>query len=176
MSALLAAGAALAASLITGILTWLAGRSQLKQQSLDQQKARIEQLRRDTYARCGEHLMAYLAQLNNWTVLGWNAGEEDLRDVRRGATELRREGLSCTAAVSLVGPLAMVERFQDAHNRLLSVERKLVRALTIPRPTDEPSDLKFGYLDTYGTDRALEAFFGEARATLGFSEIDEPAP
>lgn len=67
--ALIAAGAASGASLVTGVLTWLAGRNNMNLQLADQQNVRHEQLRRETYVKGNEPLTSQMTLITDYSLV-----------------------------------------------------------------------------------------------------------
>ncbi|MGD6752282.1 hypothetical protein [Streptomyces sp. BH105] len=175
-SALVAAGAALAASLITGVLTWLAGRSHMALQLADQQDVRREQLRREVYARCIELLMVKSSQLLTWTRDGWDGAEASLEAMRDRHDEMSSQSLSRVAELSMVGPRFMVGLYTRTRGKMDGLQEDLEEVLSAaaPRPSGHPVDLLETPVREAGA--ALEAFCEAARQVLEFDELDHHDP
>ncbi|WP_330282935.1 hypothetical protein [Streptomyces sp. NBC_00588] len=171
-SALIAAGAALGASLITGVLTWLAGRSHMSMQFEDQRDVRREQLRRETYARCIELLISHTALTLDCSHAGWEGGQSALAVMRQGTAGLSQQALSQMAELHMVGPRHMVGLFSQARRQLDDLQAALEDVLSGPRPTDErhPTDLLAVEIREAGA--AVEAFCESSRQVLAFDEFD----
>lgn len=166
--ALISSGAALAASAITGGLTWLAARSNLARQLIDQKDARHEQHRREVYTACLESLSALTnaAQRYGSSVLAGN--EETALVVRGEISSLLGTQVQRVSALNLVGPEALGQVYERAHNAIMDFAEfldQLPPAGGASRPAD-PVAAAIPYLDRIGV--AVEGFGREARLALGF--------
>lgn len=175
--ALIAAGAALGASLITGVLTWLAGRSHMTLQLADQQDARREQLRREIYAKCIELLMVKSSLLLTCTRAGWDGAEGSLESMRQRQGEMSSQSLSRVAELSMVGPRFMVGLYSHARSKMDDLQEALEEVLstaTVHPADSQPVDLLAVEVREAGA--TLEEFCNASRQVLEFDELDHHEP
>ncbi|MFF7138937.1 hypothetical protein ACFZBZ_42375 [Streptomyces sp. NPDC008196] len=165
--ALISSGSALAASAITGVLTWLAGRSHLVRQLADQKDARHEQYRRDVYAGCLESLSALITSVQTYAarvVAGDSEAEGAADEVMAGqATHLRH-----SAALQLVGPETLTRSYDQAHSAIMDLAEFAQRMPPVGDPSrpEDPYRASLPYINRIG--EKFESFGREARLVLGF--------
>ncbi|MXM62348.1 hypothetical protein GR925_02515 [Streptomyces sp. HUCO-GS316] len=165
--ALISSGAALAASAITGCLTWLAGRSNLVRQLIDQKEARHEQHRREVYTVCLESLSALVIAAQNYGTYRIADNEESYRLARDEISSLLGEHVHRVSALHLVGPESLAQTYERAHNAIL----EFVEFMDLLPPSGfpaRPADMHdvAPYLDRIG--EAVERFGRDASLVLGF--------
>ncbi|MDI9832232.1 hypothetical protein [Streptomyces sp. KAU_LT] len=137
--ALITSGAALAASAITGGLTWLAGRSNLARQLVDQKSARHEQHCREVYTSCLESLSTMLDLIQKYGASRLSGGDEGARGLRAGIASQLAVQLHQQSALTLVGPDNVVDDFAYAHSALMDFAEFIDRLPPVGSPS-RPSD------------------------------------
>ncbi|MFF4062396.1 hypothetical protein ACFYZ8_00105 [Streptomyces sp. NPDC001668] len=137
--ALITAGAALGASAITGALTWLAGRSNLVRQLMDQKAVRQEEHRREVYTTSLESLSKMLDLTTKYGVSRVKGGNEGAEDRRAELTSHIPIQLHQMSALTLTGPDALVLDFTRAHNALMDLAEFLDRLPPVGDPS-RPND------------------------------------
>ncbi|MBX9396352.1 hypothetical protein K4749_22845 [Streptomyces sp. TRM72054] len=163
--ALISAGSALAASLITGGLTWLAGRSHLGMQLRDQKWARREQHRREVYASCLELLTSYVMWSLALTARRSRGESERVAEAHQKVADGAKAMMQRSAEMDLVGPPPVASAFDTARSAALEVSTVLDRLL------EEGVIVAGEYPSEIGTEmqtfnRSLEAFTNAARRAL----------
>ncbi|MFF7894522.1 hypothetical protein ACFZDI_22000 [Streptomyces sp. NPDC007907] len=154
------------ASLITGVFTWLSGRSHVSLQVADQRSARREQLRREVYARCIELLTADFQPLLNYGRKHWG-DHQAFEAAKQDREERLWNFMSTLAELHLVGPRPLTDLMSGAHDKLDELERAFQSTLDSPHPSQDEA------IDQYVTERVdqagdfIERFCDTARNALG---------
>ncbi|MEU0524591.1 hypothetical protein [Streptomyces niveus] len=163
--ALISAGSALAASVITGGLTWLAGRSHLVLQLRDQKQTRSELHRREIYAACLELLTTHVTWSLTLTARQARGDVERIPEAQQKVADGSKMMLRRSAEIELVGPAALVVAFDAARAAALAVSDELDRLLEqgLIITDDYPPIAE----ETSAFNLALEAFVQAARDALG---------
>ncbi|MZF85064.1 hypothetical protein [Streptomyces sp. SID5643] len=166
---LISSGAVLAASAITGGLTWLAGRSNLVRQLVDQKETRHEQHRREVYTSCLEALSTMLALTQEYGASRVTDGDDGARELRSEITSHLNVQFRQMSAVQLVGPDAVVDSFTRAHSALMDFAEFIDRLPPVGSPSrpSDPYQEALPYLEAVS--EAVDGFGRAARAALGFS-------
>ncbi|MFD5845592.1 hypothetical protein [Streptomyces chartreusis] len=165
-TALVAAGAALLASLVTGVFTWLSGRSHVSLQVADQRQARHEQLRRDVYARAVELLTTEMYALVAYERDQWG-NPQAFADIKRERSQRTQQIASSLAELQLVGPRSLADLMQETHARLDALEHAYESTLASPHPSSDEDVDRFLTPRVDEAGEFLERFCDSARRALG---------
>ncbi|MEU3100821.1 hypothetical protein [Streptomyces griseoflavus] len=126
--ALISAGSALAASLVTGSLTWLAGRSVLARQLVEQREVRTEQHRREVYTACMELFSSWVTwQITLATRRARQETPDRIQEAGAMVGDITKSLFRHTAAIELAGPEPVVAAFNAAKTAVSDWARALDR-------------------------------------------------
>jgi hypothetical protein len=163
--ALISSGAALAAGLITGGLTWLAGRNQLAMQLRDQRQTRAYEYRRDVYTACVELLTSHVAWSFQLAALQAKGISEGLPEANDRVRDSYKAMMHRSGEMRLVGPPLVTSAYDAAEAEARRVSTRLDQIVERNMGTNEtyPDEID---MDVTAFNSALDAFTKAARKTL----------
>ncbi|MFF0778697.1 hypothetical protein [Streptomyces sp. NPDC003720] len=163
--ALISSASALAAGLITGGITWLAGRSQLAMQLRDQRQTRAYEYRRDVYTACIELLTAHVAWSFQLAALQAKGISEGVREANDTVRDSYKAMMHRTGEIRLVGPPLVASAYDAAEIEARRVSTRLdqIVAQNMDRGEAYPDEID---IDVAAFHRALDAFAEAARKAL----------
>ncbi|MER7190174.1 hypothetical protein [Streptomyces flaveolus] len=164
--ALISSGAALAAGLITGGLTWLAGRSHLAMQLRDQRQTRAYEYRREVYTACIELLTSHVASSFQLAALQAKDISEGLPEANDKVRDSYKAMMHRSGQIRLVGPPLVTSAYDAAEMEARRVSTRLDQIVeqNTGRGEAYPDEID---IDVTAFNVALDVFTEQARKTLG---------